>query len=624
MEAASLVVVPGAIVTFDKSAYCVMRLDAVDSVVGRDIETGTDRTIKLSDLSSIPELGSDKTRTDLIALANDRYGSDQWDIACERYRIIRPLLGIDPSRALIESTAAEHDTSVASLYRWIRAYRESGLVTSLMRKKRKDAGTKKIDPRAEKVIRRVLVKLFLKSQKLKMRKAYRQVERLCRRGNIPVPHFNTFVQRVEELSPELKAKKRHGDNAALAFRARRGSFPAADAPYAVLQIDHTSCDVVLVDEVDRIPIGRPWITLAIHVQSRVVAGWYVSFDPPGTLGTGLCIANAVLPKEPLMASLGVEYPWPFQGLVSIIHADNAKEFRGNTLRVACQEWGMDLQFRKVKKPHYGGHIERYLGTLLDEIHTLAGTTFSSPKDRKNYNSEDKAVMTLREFEEWLANLILGNYHHHLHSELGMSPLQRYRELVLGSDDRPGMGVLPVVTDAEKLRIDFLPFEDRTIQTYGTQIDGIEYYADVLRVWVAAPDPKRKRAKRKFIFRRDPRDLSYVLFWDPNATRYFRIPYRDLKRPRMSLWELRAVNRFLAKEGKKNVDEDTIFEAFDRMREIEKSATKETRRMRLERERRRHHRAARPLLPEDTATRDLEPPPPYDPSKITPFAEVEDA
>jgi putative transposase len=284
---------------------------------------------------------------------------------------------------------------------------------------------------------------------------------------------------------------------------------------------------------------------------------------------------------------------------------------------------MDLKFRKVKKPNYGGHIERYLGTLLGEIHTLSGTTFSNPKDRDNYDSEAKAVMTLKEFEEWLANLILGTYHNREHGELGISPLQRYRDLVMGSNERPGMGTLPIVTDAEKLRIDLLPYEERTIQTYGVQIDGIEYYADVLRRWVGATDPKHKRAKRKFIFRRDPRDISYLLFWDPDVMRYFRIPYRDLKRPKMSIWELRAVQRFLAKEGKKNADEETIFKAFDRMREIEKNATKQTRKMRLDRERRRQHLAMPPLLSDDADVAELEPPPPYDPAKITPFAEVED-
>ena len=36
-------------------------------------------------------------------------------------------------------------------------------------------------------------------------------------------------------------------------------------PLELMQIDHTLADVIVVDEIDREPIGRPWLTLAIDV-----------------------------------------------------------------------------------------------------------------------------------------------------------------------------------------------------------------------------------------------------------------------------------------------------------------------------------------------------------------------
>jgi transposase InsO family protein len=44
----------------------------------------------------------------------------------------------------------------------------------------------------------------------------------------------------------------------------------------VVQIDHTSVDVIVVDERDRLPLGRPCLTLAIDVATRVVLGFSVS------------------------------------------------------------------------------------------------------------------------------------------------------------------------------------------------------------------------------------------------------------------------------------------------------------------------------------------------------------
>jgi putative transposase len=37
----------------------------------------------------------------------------------------------------------------------------------------------------------------------------------------------------------------------------------------VVQIDHTLVDVVVVDELERLPLGRPWLTL----QCTQSAGW---------------------------------------------------------------------------------------------------------------------------------------------------------------------------------------------------------------------------------------------------------------------------------------------------------------------------------------------------------------
>jgi hypothetical protein len=55
-----------------------------------------------------------------------------------------------------------------------------------------------------------------------------------------------------------------------------------DTPTSALeavQIDLTLVDVVVVDELERRPLRRPWLTLVIDVASRMVTGFYVSLDP---------------------------------------------------------------------------------------------------------------------------------------------------------------------------------------------------------------------------------------------------------------------------------------------------------------------------------------------------------
>ena len=124
------------------------------------------------------------------------------------------------------------------------------------------------------------------------------------------------------------------------------------------------------------------------------------------------------------------------------------------------------------------------------------------------------------------------------------------------------------------------------------LDDICYYDDVLRPWINAPDPDDSSKKRKFIVRRDPRDISTLHFFDPELRRYYEIPYRDLSHPCLSVWELRAVRGRLKKDGQKAVDEAQIFAGYEQMTRIEQNATKQTKSTRRN-EQRRQSRPERP-------------------------------
>lgn len=610
---------PGALVQIRDGARCLVKqLATPTTALVRNLVTGEDEAINIALLDSIYSK-AERSDRDLEAIDDETF-----DAAYEKYQAIRALLDI-PGRSVadVEVAAKAAQVNRSTIYRWIADFQKGELVTNLLRKRRSDAGTYKIAPGIEKLMAQVIGDFWLTAQRRSKRNAYRELERLARRENISPPSYNTFRARLDVLDQASTVAKREGPKAAQRYRITKGTVPHVDHPYAVIQIDHTFLDVMLVDEEHRMAIGRPWITVAIDVYSRMVVGYYVSFDPPGALGTGICIANAILSKDRFLAKYGLDCNYPCMGKPKAIHLDNAKEFRGHTLGKACKNLGINLIFRKVKTPNYGGHIERYLGTLANEIHALPGATFGNRDQRAVYDADKASAMTLEDLEKWLAHLIVGAYHYKEHSSLKMTPMQRYVEGLLGSDDGFGAGQIAIVTDEERLRTDFLPIVERTIQHYGVAVDGIHYYADVLRRWVGAADPNKKDLKRKFLFRRDPRDISFLLFYDPDAEKHFRIPYRDASRPPMSLWELRATLKYLDSQGKKNVDEDQIFRAYDEMRRIEEASKTLTRKTRLAQERRRKHEAARkdsaPTQDVATATKDQAE---SWPSEIAPFDEIE--
>lgn len=613
--AVRLLVRPGAIIQVDSERLCVRAFESADAVRARNVMTGVERLVRLSEISA--SSAKPDSRADIAAIPEE-----EWNTAYEQYQIIKPLLDRKQLRvAAIKQVAEERGISVATLYRWLEAFKSSGSIASLLRKRRKDAGNKRLSDEVETLIKRVVTEEYLTDQKKRPAKAYRTLMSACAKAGVKAPSYLSFLRRLDEILPEERAKARNERRKASRLEPISGALPWIDTPMGMLQIDHTQVDIELVDEVYRIAIGKPWLTVAICVHSRLVAGWYVSLDPPGSLAVGMCISRAVLSKDKFLAELNVSYPWPCQGIPGVVHMDNAREFRGNALKLACQNHGFDLQFRPVKKPKYGAHIERLLGTLMREVHTLPGTTFSNPRDKEDYDSSAKAAMTLAEFEQWLAHNILGHYHQQVHSALRCSPLKRYMDGIVGSDDKPGIGALTVSTDPERLWIDFLPYVERTIQAYGVEIDNIIYQDPALHRWIGAKDPSSRRRTGKFIFRRDPRDISYVLFYDPELMQYFRIPYRDSSHPPISLWELKAAQRFLREQGRKAVDEESIFAALEEMRRIEKESVEKTRTHARNAERRRRHQEIR----ERKAVAEALAPKPeedhFDASDITPFEEI---
>ena len=98
---------------------------------------------------------------------------------------------------------------------------------------------------------------------------------------------------------------------------------------------------------------------------------------------------------------------------------------------------------------------------------------------------------------------------------------------------------------------------------------------------------RTGAGARFVFRRDPRDISTVSFWDPELQRYSMIPYRNTTHPPISIWELRELRGKLHEAGRTHIDEAAIFEAYRRLREREARAVSETQRTRRARARRPH-------------------------------------
>lgn len=578
----------GALAQRGEHAYRIIQVLDFDAVIGMDVYTGRTTHLRIDELKPIE--GNVVEHVDLAVIADE-----DWKIAQKRYAAISPLAGkLTIGREEVKERALKLDIGVATLYRWLQRFNATGSVTSLIPKKRGwRPGNRRTNTDAEKVIQEVINDFYLTLQRPSPQKAVTEVLRICDSKGIEAPSHTTVRARIAEIPERDRMRARgHKEKAMNRFTPVPGRFPNADFPLSVVQIDHTEADIVLVDDVHRLAIGRPWITVAIDVYSRTIVGFYLSFDPPSETSVAMCVASTILPKEEWLLTHNIDVQWPVWGVPRTIHVDNGADFRSNGFQRSCLAYGINLEFRPVRTPRYGGHIERLLGTLMSEIHAVPGTTFSSVDKRDGYDSDKEAIMTHSEFEVWLMTLICKVYHQRKHSGIGMPPLKKWELGIFGGGDKPGTGIPDRPVDRLCVLLDFLPSFYRTVQTFGVTIDGLTYYAESLRPWINSLDIETGENK-KLLFRRNPRDISSIWFYDPDIKQYFKVPFADQSLPTVSLWEYRqAKERLKKKLGNNKVNERQVLMALTELRDQIAQAKHKSRKARRQSQRRIEH--AKPM------------------------------
>jgi putative transposase len=495
----------------------------------------------------------------------------------------------------VKKRAEEIGSSVTTLYRWIRELKKYGAAGGLSRKPRQDKGVGRLSEKQELAIESAIKDLYLTRERNPPSAVYEEVQRQCRLLGVEEPHENTVRGRLKEIDDREAMKERHGSKAARdAFHITEESF-TADRPLEMVQIDHSPLDIQVVSQEDRtVRIGRPRITVALDVHTRMICGFYIGMHDPSGLSVALCLSRSIRPKEPFLKQLGMEdASWPVAGFPETIHLDNAKEFGSKALTRGCREHNIDVMYRQVATPHLGGHVERVIQTINDKIHELRGTTFGSVEERGNYDSEGRACFTLPALRRWITNLIARDYHQREHSALGTSPIQKWNRAVSSSGASPEEGALASLgaparpTNHEKIALDFMPMKTPTIQDYGIVWKYLEYYHPVLAEWKEAKGAGEK--KRKLVAKRDPRDISVIWVLDPvTKDKYHEIPWREEKLPpsikpgdgpvspekTVSKWEYnRGVEE--AHETYDDLDMEKVFKAITKRREIEREERRKT-------------------------------------------------
>jgi len=274
----------------------------------------------------------------------------------------------------------------------------------------------------------------------------------------------------------------------------------------------------------------------------------------------MCLLHAVFDKSAWLREREIQDSWPIAGLPETLHVDNGPDFRSRAFERGCQDAGIRIVWRPPGQPHFGGHIERFIGTQMGALHLLPGTTFSNADELGDYDPKRHAALTLRELERYVALEIVGSYHQSIHGGLGRPPIALWK-------DHEGEIPLRMPQDRMRFWLAFLPEEERTLRADGIHLFGLRYWSPALSADVA-------RSKRRLLVKYDPRDMSRVFVRRPSGN-FVEARYADVTLPSMTLHEVQTARRTLLEKGRREVDMRSIIRTAMAQRELIEAATKKT-------------------------------------------------
>ena len=550
----------GAEVVYDGKFYTVLYI--IHSTAGLEAADGSFHHAPKDALRPIEEKVKAGANRNTIDIPNP--DTKRFRDAERKYEMIKAYLA---GRISASECAELASISESSVYRYARSFRSTGTVSGLERKVHRNKGDHlhPAYPHArEKLASR---RRFRRGYAKALHAQLKQIAKTKKFGFPSIDSVRRWIRERKEELASIELSEHFGEpTSSLDY------YP--DKPFFLLQIDHTLLRFGAVND-DGEEIGQLWLTVAIDMATRLVVGWYLTLDPPSSMSIAMTLDMVVLPDSYLRVKFGLtDLPC---GKFTILHADNAGEMRSEGLTIGINSHGMNVIWRPVGKPRYGAYVERWMGTfkqLMIEAE-IPGTYRYDDTEKERRKALKQASMTLEEAEKAVTELITA-YNNRTHSSLGVSPVQRYKDLLKGSLTKPGTGGIERVQDEAHFRVSVLPKleRDRVLHDRGIVVDHFWYYSHALKSYIR----KYKGTGKTFEIRVNQHKLDriYVRIEDD---KYLTVPTANRRLP-FSSSERKAAYKTLNLRGiptNKRGEELVYQEILKNRRKLPKGKTTQTER-----------------------------------------------
>lgn len=492
-----------------------------------------------------PEISKNKPPID--------YSTDEWNKAKIRRCYVKAVLESPSSRPCIiqairetwdKLRQPERPPNPATVLRWKAKYLRAGQDASALidQNHRKGNTQARYGTEVQVIVENAIDSIYLTQERKTLADVVDRVKAVIRKENSLRPESmqlltptRRLVKRMIDAIPAFdRYAARYGSTAAVKkFRAVLRN-RITSAPLERAEMDHNLLDMLVIDDVTCLPLGRPWLTACIDDNTRTILGVFVSFEPPSYFTVARCVKQAILPKTWLQRDYpSIKNAWDAHGVMRELVVDNGSEFHSESLENACLSLGIEIHYAARKTPWFKGKIERFFGTLNGALtHGTPGTTFRNVIDKEEYDPSKHAVVRYSVLREMVYKWIVDVYHQRPHRVLGVPPAIMWSSSIAPED-------ILVPDDPARLNAILGRSETRTLTHKGIELDKLFYNSPELTAL------RRKLGDAIEVeVRVDAADIGKIVVFSPDCREMFTVPaLRHDYAKGLSAWQHRICKRY---------------------------------------------------------------------------------
>jgi len=353
----------------------------------------------------------------------------------------------------------------------------------------------------------------------------------------------------------------------------------------VVMIDSTIADAwCVLDDETLLPLGRPTITIAIDLYTRMVLAVVVTFEPPSLFTAMAALKRVNVHKRDINAR------WPKiqrtsdgWGKPGMVLVDNELAQTGKSYQAACEDAKINVRWAPVKRPQYKAVVERMFLTIKQMLlDRLPGGLPYKPAlmTQLGIDPSQVSTITLDKLTELINQAINDVYHYTEHSTLLIPPALAW-EKSKAKNKRPYIG------DSDFLERAFGVLRDGTLTTSGLTFDGMTFHdpeiTQQLLDDLACEAPRRSLRKSplssrnpRVAFKFNPANVEVIHIWNAKRKKYVSLPNQSGKAVKgLSLWHWNILRIWAKQESIAFSSPEEQYAARVRLREnIEESIPSE--------------------------------------------------